>query len=84
MESASDDPFVMEAAMFLAIIFAITITALTSLEDCWGLLDYNVEADKGIFYGEREANTQLFNAINDGTLIADMSLVPIELEEASR
>lgn len=64
--------------------FSITITGLTSLEDCWGLLDYNVEADKGIFYGEREANTHLFNAINDGTLIADMSIVPIELEEASR
>ena len=40
MESASDDPFVMEAAMFLAIIFAITITAFL----CWLLFTLAVYA----------------------------------------
>ena len=40
MESASDDPFVMEAAMFLAVIFAITITAFL----CWLLFTLAVYA----------------------------------------
>jgi hypothetical protein len=40
VESASDDPFVMEAAMFLAIIFAITITAFL----CWLLFTLAVYA----------------------------------------
>lgn len=64
--------------------FTLAVTGLTSLEDCWGLLGYYIVADKGVFYGERGINTNLFNAIYDGTLTVDLSTFPIEIEESSR
>jgi hypothetical protein len=65
-------------------VFQLSVVGLTSLENCWGtVLDYVLEADKGVFYGEKDINTNLFNAIEDGSLVADMSAFPLQMEDTS-
>jgi hypothetical protein len=65
-------------------VFTLDVVGLTSLENCWGtVLDYVLEADKGVFYGERDINSNLFNAIEDGSLVADMSAFPLEMEDTT-
>lgn len=64
-------------------VFSLAVADLTSLEDCWGLLGYYIEADKGTFYTERGINNQLFNAIMDASFVTDLSLFPLVLEEST-
>lgn len=63
--------------------FVMDVIGVTSLEGCWGLLGYFVAADKGTFYGERGVNSELFNAISSGTMVADLSF-PLEMEDTSQ
>ncbi len=60
---------------------------LVSVEDCWGvLLDYVAvasavsPADGSTLSGETDLNSHLFSAIDSGSLVADFSPFPIELE----
>lgn len=62
--------------------FQFQIIDLASVEDCWGtVLDYVLvaEDDEGLF-GERPANSVLYNAILDGSLSADFTGAPLVLE----
>jgi hypothetical protein len=66
--------------------FSLEATDVTSLDDCWGtLLDYVVVARRAGPGGPQSAelglNTPLFNAIQDGTLVADLGKLPITLED---
>lgn len=66
-------------------LFELPITGLTSVEDCWAtLLDYVAVAERGTEVGEADVNTELFNAIQSGTLVADRTLFPIEMEDTAR
>lgn len=54
---------------------------VTSVERCWGtLLDYVVVATDGDMSGEKGVNTYLYDAIDDGSLVADASAFPVDLE----
>lgn len=60
-----------------AVLSPLTIT---SVEGCWGtLLDYVVTATDGTRSGEAPVNPALFNAIDDGSLSADVRDFPIQL-----
>lgn len=61
--------------------FNLDSAEITSVEECWGtLLDYVLVASLEGYQGEKEINTQLFNAIRDGESTADVSAIPIVLE----
>jgi hypothetical protein len=66
--------------------FTMTLTDVTSVEDCWGtLLNYVLIGERDAFggpeAGELGINTPLYNAIQDGTLLADLGALPFTLEE---
>ena len=61
--------------------FTIAVTDLVSVEDCWGMLGYYAVAELGNLSGEAGINSALFTAIDTGSLVADLSAVPIDLEE---
>jgi hypothetical protein len=62
-------------------LFTIDGINLTVVEDCWGTaIDYKIMASLDPLEAERDVNSQLFNAINDGSLATDISGIPIELE----
>ena len=63
----------------------LDIVGLTAVEDCWGtMLDYyltaSVDDSSGALYGEKQMNSHLQSAINNGSLTVDVSSFPIELE----
>jgi hypothetical protein len=65
--------------------FTIPLTDVTSVEDCWGtLLDYVLVGQRTVAGGEQSGelglNTLLFNAIQDGTFVADLGSIPFRLE----
>lgn len=67
--------------------FTLQATAVTSLEDCWGtVLNYVLTAERagpvGAQTAELGVNTPLYNAIQDGSLEADLGGLPITLREA--
>jgi hypothetical protein len=65
-------------------VFEIAITGLTDAENCWGtLLDYVLVAELGPQRGEDGINTYLFNAVQSGTLVADVSTNPLVMEDTS-
>ena len=54
---------------------------VTSVDGCWGtLLDYVVRAELGDAAAERDVNTPLYNAIQDGTRVMDITGAPLELD----
>ena len=57
-----------------------TAAGVTSVAGCWGtLLDYWIVAEDGAGVTvEDDMNTDLFNAIDDGSLVADVSGRPLE------
>ena len=63
---------------------AFTAVGVTSLPDCWGtLLDYWLVAEDAADASRRvedDMNTQLFNAIDDGSLSVDVTEFPLVLE----
>jgi hypothetical protein len=61
--------------------FEIPVTGLVAVEDCWGLLGYYAVAELGEASGETGINSALFSAIYEGGLVADLTDVPIELED---
>lgn len=61
--------------------FEFVAEGVTSVEGCWGsLLDYVVVATEGSRQAERGVNQLLHQAIDDGTLEADLSPAPLVLE----
>ncbi|MEQ1505767.1 MAG: carboxypeptidase-like regulatory domain-containing protein, partial [Myxococcota bacterium] len=65
--------------------FSMSVVGLTSVDGCWAtLLDYWIVAEKGTDRGERGVNSELYAAIIDGTLQADLSSFPIEMEDTAR
>jgi hypothetical protein len=61
--------------------FTILAEDLVSVEDCWGMLGYYAVAERDDTSGEAGINSALFSAIDTGSLTADISAVPIDLEE---
>lgn len=62
--------------------FTFSASQVVSVEDCWAtLLDYVVVAESGDLRAERDANSELFSAIDGGSLVADLSAFPLVLEE---
>lgn len=59
--------------------FEVLLPDVISVEDCWGLMGYYVVATQGANYAEDGINQPLFTAINGGTLVADISAVPLQL-----
>jgi hypothetical protein len=60
--------------------FQIDAQQILSIEGCWGiLLDYHLTAELGPGSADSSVNQSLYNAIQDGTLFADLQ-VPITLE----
>jgi len=54
---------------------------VVSVEDCWGTaLDYKLIVVKGTSSMEEGVNSNLFSAIDQGDLVADMSAFPLVLE----
>lgn len=54
--------------------FFLNLPEIVDVEDCWGtILDYSVVAEQGPRSTERGINTPLFNAIQDGSLAADIA-----------
>lgn len=61
--------------------FELAATGVTSVEGCWGtVLDYVVVATEGGRIGEDEVNSALHDAIDSGSLHADISEFPIVIE----
>jgi hypothetical protein len=61
--------------------FTLEATGVTSVEGCWGtVLDYRLVAEEGGRSGEDKVNSALFDAIDSGSLEADVSEFPIQLE----
>lgn len=62
-------------------LFTIDLDQIVSVQDCWGIvLDYYVVAQQGNATVERGINPVLFSAIDNGTLEADISAIPLQLE----
>lgn len=64
--------------------FTLTLDNVTSAERCWAtLLDYVLVGERtmpaGTQSGELDLNSTLFNAIQDGTLAADLGAFPLTL-----
>lgn len=61
---------------------SFTASQLESVPGCWGLLlDYWIVAScDGTDCAEDDMNTELFNAIDDGSLVADVSSFPLVVE----
>ena len=53
--------------------FTLRATGVTSVEDCWGMLDYVLVAEHASGYGEDGLNPQLRSAIDDGSLVVDLT-----------
>lgn len=65
--------------------FEMALPNVTSVENCWGtLLDYQLNAELGTLAGARGINTDLFNAIYTGELVADTTAFPLQMEETAR
>ena len=65
--------------------FQLELAGLTSVEDCWGtILNYVLTGHTISAYGERPLNPPLLNAIEDGSLHADVSGLPLVLEQPAR
>jgi hypothetical protein len=62
-------------------VFSILAADLVSVEDCWGQLGYYAVAERDDTSGEAGINSALFTAIDQGTFVADISAIPIDLEE---
>jgi len=61
--------------------FSLTELNVTGVEDCWGvLLDYVLVAESNGKTGEKQINHQLFNAVVDGSMNADLSSFPIVID----
>ena len=61
--------------------FTMAATELVDVPGCWGTaLDYHVVADFGELTGDAIANQKLYNALIDGSGVADFSSVPIVVE----
>ena len=61
--------------------YTLSGSDLVSVPGCWGTaVDYWVTAEFNGLAGEARANQKLFNAVDDGSLSADFSSFPIELE----
>jgi len=61
--------------------FSILATQMVQVENCSGLLGHYAVAELGTTAGETGINSAVFTAIDTGTFVADLSAVPIELEE---
>ena len=60
--------------------FLLENLTITDVENCWGsMLDYVLVASQGAQTAEKEINTQLYNAIIDASMEADVSSFPIVL-----
>ena len=61
-------------------VFEFQAQDVISVEGCWGTaLDYVIVAIRGDREGERDMNSSLFGAINDGDLEADITAFPVEI-----
>jgi hypothetical protein len=61
--------------------FVLQATNLVSVEGCWGTaLDYKLRGEHAGFVREQDVNSSLLAAIVDGSLDADLSGVPLELD----
>jgi hypothetical protein len=61
--------------------FSLDAKSVTSVEGCWGtVLDYRIVAEEGGRTGETKVNSALFDAIDSGSLEADISDFPILIE----
>ena len=60
--------------------FVLEEVTITDVENCWGsMLDYVLVATHEESTAEKEINTQLYNAILDASLEADVSAIPLVL-----
>jgi hypothetical protein len=64
--------------------FTLSLTDVTSVEGCWAtLLDYVLVGERtmpaGVQSGELDLNSSLYNAIEDGSLVADLGSFPLTL-----
>jgi len=65
--------------------FDLPITQLADVEGCWEtILNYTVVAELGPQSGEFKVNSRLQAAITNGSLVADISDVPINMSEPAR
>ena len=63
--------------------FTLENLTITGVEDCWAtLLDYVIVSESEGLRGEKEINHQLYNAIEAGEEVADVSALPIVLESS--
>ncbi len=61
--------------------FEMDVNQLTSVEDCWGIiLDYVLVGEKGGESSEKGINPFLHGAITDGSLVADITTVPLVMD----
>lgn len=59
--------------------YTIQIADLVSAADCWGtVLDYVLVGQQGPIQGERQVNSPLFNAIQDGSLTANLAALTLQ------
>ena len=61
--------------------FTIVASQMVQVEDCSGLLGHYAVAELDDLSGEAGINSAVFTAVDSGTLVADLSAVPIDLEE---
>lgn len=64
-------------------MFFLENLTITDVENCWGsMLDYVLVASLDAQTAEKEINTQLYNAIIDSSLEADVSAFPLVLSDS--
>jgi hypothetical protein len=62
-------------------VFTIAASQMVLVEDCLGFLGHYAVAERDDDYGEAGINSAVFTAVDQGTFVADLSAVPIDLEE---